>query len=376
MKATASPDPALRAFRPALLREPLFWAAAAAFVGAAVGLAGTFALDAALDPYNEARSAFFFAATAQPSGELLAALSLLGVPALLGEGSRTAGRRATVAGSILLLLLLVSSAIQLLYLWYMNTEDRPGETFTSPPFLFIVSLWISLCLPPLVVLPFAVAAFVRRRMRLGALLSGLFVLALPFVLILFLLDPDASYPEPAIPIVLGFLGRGVSLPEAPLWALLGILLFRRAHARLIDRASRIRERENLEKARRFYEEALGRYDLSVIDELVSEDFHDLRHGARGRIGMERVVQTLWSSFPDLSVSIEDQESEGDLVKTRLSFTGTDRGGVLWYPPTGRRAEFSAEFEDRFCGGELVEHGGETDTEELLRQLGHPVKRPV
>jgi hypothetical protein len=44
---------------------------------------------------------------------------------------------------------------------------------------------------------------------------------------------------------------------------------------------------------------------------------------------------------------------------------------MWYPPTGRRASFSAEFVDRFSrDGQLVEHDGSTDTEGLLRQLGH------
>ena len=130
-------------------------------------------------------------------------------------------------------------------------------------------------------------------------------------------------------------------------------------------------REVTPAAHRLYEEGLGRGDLSVMEELVSEEFRDLRHGSRGRLGMERVLRSLRNSFPDLAVRAQVQEAEGDLVRIRLSLTGTDRGGVLWYPPTGRRAAFSAEFVDRFSGGELVEHDGGTDTGELLRQLGLP-----
>ena len=124
--------------------------------------------------------------------------------------------------------------------------------------------------------------------------------------------------------------------------------------------------ENRRKARRLYEEGLGRGDLSVVDELTSEDFRDLRHGVSGRQGMRRVVLTLRESFPDLTVHVEGQETEGDLVRTRLLLSGTDRRGVLWYPATNRHVAFSAEFVDRFSGGELVEHGGSTDTEGLLR----------
>jgi predicted ester cyclase len=69
--------------------------------------------------------------------------------------------------------------------------------------------------------------------------------------------------------------------------------------------------------------------------------------------------------------VVSQEAEGDVVRTRLVLSGTDRGsGVMWYPPTGRRVSFEVELTDRFRGGELVEHTGWVDTDGLLRQLGH------
>jgi predicted ester cyclase len=129
-------------------------------------------------------------------------------------------------------------------------------------------------------------------------------------------------------------------------------------------------RENGQKARRLYEEGLGRGDLTVVDALVSEDFRDLKRGLHGKVGMERLITDLWSSYPDLSVSVEGQEADGDLVRTRLFLSGTDRGsGVMWFPPTGQSVGFKAEFLDRFRGGKLFELAGEADTEELLRQLG-------
>jgi predicted ester cyclase len=85
--------------------------------------------------------------------------------------------------------------------------------------------------------------------------------------------------------------------------------------------------------------------------------------------MERVISDLRRSYPDLAVSIEGQEADDDVVRTRVVLSGTDMGGVLWYPPTGRHAAFAAEFVDRFSDGRLVEHSGEADTEGLLRQLG-------
>jgi predicted ester cyclase len=85
-----------------------------------------------------------------------------------------------------------------------------------------------------------------------------------------------------------------------------------------------------------------------------------------------IVADPWASYPDLEVSVESQEVEGDVVRTRLTISGTDWGsGVMWYPPTGRRVRFEAEFVDRFSGGLLVEYRGRADTGGLLRQLGLP-----
>jgi predicted ester cyclase len=60
--------------------------------------------------------------------------------------------------------------------------------------------------------------------------------------------------------------------------------------------------------------------------------------------------------------------EGETITTRWTASGTDRGGVLWYPPTGKAATFSGVYTDRFSDGKLVEHWGESDTAGLLDQL--------
>ena len=52
----AARDPTLRASPLTLLREPLFWAAAAAFVGTTVGLVGTFAQAAVVVSYTPSLS--------------------------------------------------------------------------------------------------------------------------------------------------------------------------------------------------------------------------------------------------------------------------------------------------------------------------------
>jgi hypothetical protein len=87
----AKPGPPCQGLRSTLLRERLFWASAAAFVGLAEGLAGTLSLAA-----WESDAASGGVTSGWPAlvdvgywvGNL-AVLSLLGVPALLDERSRS-----------------------------------------------------------------------------------------------------------------------------------------------------------------------------------------------------------------------------------------------------------------------------------------------
>ena len=129
--------------------------------------------------------------------------------------------------------------------------------------------------------------------------------------------------------------------------------------------------ENRRKARRLYEEAFGAGDFSVIDEVVAEGFFDHLGRRHGPEGFKRSVTSLRRTFPDLRGSVEEQSAQGDTVITRCTLRGVDRGGVLWYPPTNKRAAFAAAYTDRFSGGMLVEHRGESDTAGLLEQLGLP-----
>ena len=305
-------------------------------------------------------------------GELLVALSLLGVLPFLGGGPGAATRVAWLLGvplvSLFLPLSLATAAFELG--WFRFGGQTP---YGGPPPLFVAFITLATCLPSAAVVPFALAAFLRRRRGLGSVLLGLCVLAVPHLLVWQLISGGnlGEIPKSGTIVLLGGLGAGVGLIEASLWVLFGTVLLRGAQQRARGEEFRAREKANARAVRRLYEEGLGAGDASAVDEIVSEEFRDLKSGARGRLGMERAFSALRRSYPDLTVSVEDQEAEGDLVRTRLLLVGTDEGGVLWYPPTGRRVGFSAVFSDRFEGGLLVEHSGEADTGELLRQLGHP-----
>lgn len=357
-----------------LLREPLWWAALAAFVGTALGVLGMFRQATLPDEtfYLDPRSQLL-ADVCGALGESLTMLSALGVLCLVrGRLSRT-GRRAALVGAALLGLLLAAEVLGIAASVYRNTGDRARGYVESPlSGLEAAALWGGTFLPCAVLLCLAVASFGGRQGRLGFALSGLALLAVPYAFVRVLASPPELGAEPATffwLFALGWWPAGVSLVQAPLWTAFGVMLLRRARARAFGEAFLSRDKENLRAARRLYEKGLGRGDASVLDDLVSEDFRDLKRGSRGKPAMERVFSALWKSYPDLAISVEAQEAQDGLVRTRLLISGTDKGGVLWYPPTGKRVTFTALFVDRFRDSELVEHEGEADTEGLLGQLG-------
>lgn len=177
---------------------------------------------------------------------------------------------------------------------------------------------------------------------------------------------------------LGVRAEATIHPEYYVWitflALVFLLLLwatRRWQAQKAESRRQEVAEENRRKARSLYEEAFGAGDLSVVDEVVGEAFFDHRKGHRGPQGFKLAIADMLRTFPDLRVSVQEQGTEGDTVTTRCVLSGTDRGGLLWYPPTGRRATFAAKYTDRFSDGVLVEHWGESDTGSLLEQLGLP-----
>jgi predicted ester cyclase len=323
-------------------------AAAAAVVGAGLGFAGI--LSIILGGIGLLPGWFILVSY------VLTTLSLAGAYALVN--SKRSYPKAAVALVVLAVLLVAS-----VFVHGWASSFAPGD----PSRLRGIAIWAAYLVRPLAALASGLATIAlgdRATKRVAFLLLALGVLgAAPYLVYAFL--PSWYSSSVSGWLLMGVPWMGIGLLEAVGWVLYGYTILRSGREVL----TRELGEENLRKARRLYEEGFGRGDLAVVDEVASEDFRDLRHGYRGKQGMRRIVLALRESFPDLVVSVVEQDAEGELVRTRLLLSGTDRGGVLWFAPTGRRVVFSAEFVDRFWGSQLVEHSGSTDSEGLLRQLG-------
>ena len=132
--------------------------------------------------------------------------------------------------------------------------------------------------------------------------------------------------------------------------------------------------ENKAAVRRYFEEAWSAGNVDVLDELLSPDYvdHDPQDPHAETPGPEGTKQALAmyrEAFPDLSISIEEQFADGDVVITRWTASGTHEGDLPGLAATHRRSTVSGISIDRFEGGRIVEGWTNWDTRGLLQQLG-------
>src|SRR5438105_8915812 len=125
--------------------------------------------------------------------------------------------------------------------------------------------------------------------------------------------------------------------------------------------------------RRFYEEALNRGQLDLIDEFAAPGFvaHDTPAALAGLVGpaaLRAIAQQVRSGYSDLDFQIEDMLAEDDRVAVRWSMRGTHTGELFGMPPTGRSVQVRAIVIWRFEGDRVAELWPMVDRLGVLQQL--------
>jgi predicted ester cyclase len=131
------------------------------------------------------------------------------------------------------------------------------------------------------------------------------------------------------------------------------------------------EQDNVGAARRLIEEAFGNGDLSVIDELVADDFIEHQDPVQG-IGpdaVKQIVHGLHQSLAEMRFHIEAVAASGDTVWVRSRVTARNTKPFMGWPATGKTIEIDVFDVIRFAAGRAVEHWGVADRLGLLEQLG-------
>ena len=131
--------------------------------------------------------------------------------------------------------------------------------------------------------------------------------------------------------------------------------------------------ENRALHRRFVEEILNKKDLSVVDELVDEDFteHSLPPPRipPGTERPKRIIAYYFRAFPDLHATIDLLIAECDLVAGYHTVTGTHTGDFRGIPATGKSMRVEEAHISRFANGKVVEHWVQMDRMSMMQQLG-------
>jgi steroid delta-isomerase-like uncharacterized protein len=130
--------------------------------------------------------------------------------------------------------------------------------------------------------------------------------------------------------------------------------------------------QNKTIVREVFEQGFNHGNLEPADRFVAENVLDHsimpvpfkgREAIRQRFLMQR------RSFPDLHFTFEDMVAEGDRVVWRWTLRGTDQGGFMGRPPTGRAVTVPGVNLQRLEDGLIVEHWSFPDLLGMLRQLG-------
>jgi predicted ester cyclase len=130
--------------------------------------------------------------------------------------------------------------------------------------------------------------------------------------------------------------------------------------------------DNKEIVERFYRKLWNRWDLSVADEILGEDFRfrgTLGSTLEGRDAFKSYVETVRRAFPDWHNRIDETISCGDRVVARMTWSGTHEGELAGVEPTGARVEYVGAAIFRLSGSVIEEAWVVGDTQELWRALG-------
>lgn len=85
-------------------------------------------------------------------------------------------------------------------------------------------------------------------------------------------------------------------------------------------------------------------------------------------GLQKDIEFLRHSFPDLHPTLEPISADGDDVWMCSTVRGTNLGGFM-SPPNGKSFEITVFDLARFHDGQIVEHWGTPDRYALPAQLG-------
>jgi steroid delta-isomerase-like uncharacterized protein len=97
---------------------------------------------------------------------------------------------------------------------------------------------------------------------------------------------------------------------------------------------------------------------------------------QGRDQIRQVFQTYFVAFPDLAMEVQELLVDDQRAAVMATFTGTDRGGFMGMPATGRRVTIPVVFLYEFRDGKIVRDRRVYDFTGMLVQVGTLKAKPA
>ena len=127
--------------------------------------------------------------------------------------------------------------------------------------------------------------------------------------------------------------------------------------------------DNKEIVIRFFEEGYTHKQYDFIMECVSEDYIDHSPaGARSNADAVNILKIVAGQFSDLTVTMLDVFTEGNMVATRVLYEGTHTGTCMGIPATGKHITFEALENFKVEHGKIVESWGYWPDKEIEGKL--------
>jgi predicted ester cyclase len=130
------------------------------------------------------------------------------------------------------------------------------------------------------------------------------------------------------------------------------------------------DNQNEQVYRTVIEEAFNKGNLAVLDQVTAASFVEHQAGIEppSVAGVKRFIEALRSAFPDLRVTVDDFQNNGNKTWARLTARGTQQGPFAGLPSTGKSFAITIFDQCLFEGGKIAEHWGVADQMALLSQI--------
>lgn len=130
--------------------------------------------------------------------------------------------------------------------------------------------------------------------------------------------------------------------------------------------------DNAAIVRRFADQVITQGNLDSAAQFCWEDILEqvpFPGQGPGLEGLQDVLRSMRTAFPDLVFDIQEQISEGDKVASRFEWSGTHQGTFLGVPATGRFVRVWGFVFDRLEQGRIKDTRILMDIFGLMMQLG-------